>query len=76
MTELSENYAHYVSLSCAEELCWICKLDATHKIEEVIQHDDFERRGFHPLTNYLCCVHFALVMGPAAEQHCQVELDV
>jgi hypothetical protein len=39
-----------------------CGRAASHKIEEVIFDDDpFKAR--HPATNYLCCGHFARVMG-------------
>lgn len=57
-----------------------CGALASHKVEEM-RHSylrrvpdeilaEYERRGLpfrrHPLTQYVCCEHFALLMGPAS----------
>jgi hypothetical protein len=55
---------HYVSRCCIGERCRICGQPAPHKVEEVIFEDD-PTRPRHPFTTYLCCAHFALVMGNA-----------
>lgn len=57
---------------CAtEEPCAMCDRQAAHKVAE----DDSRNRGLfrrHPLTNYLCCEHFTLVMGSlAARMGCE-----
>jgi hypothetical protein len=55
---------HFVSASCAGERCR-CGSAATHKLSEVIQHDDPDRVR-HELVAYVCCDHFEQVVGPAA----------
>lgn len=53
---------------CVGEVCGVttasgrCRADATHKVEEEILDGAIR----HNLTQYVCCKHFALVMGPAA----------
>jgi len=63
---------HFVSASCGGEWCAIhyrrnpaLKVDATHKVEETILHDD-PLPIRHPLVAYLCCSCFVEVVGPAA----------
>jgi len=61
---------HFVSGSCRGERCSVCLrqkmlVDATHKIGEEIPHDD-PNRGRHELTAYVCCDHYAMIMGPSA----------
>jgi hypothetical protein len=62
---------HYVSKSCAGERCGPClrnngeRVPATHKVGEEIPFDDpLPMR--HNLTQYVCCMHFTRIMGPAA----------
>ena len=55
---------HFVSGSCRGEKCR-CGMDATHKIEETIFHDDPNQLR-HPLTAYVCCLHFTEIMGFAS----------
>lgn len=52
--------------AAAEEKCSVCNQQATHKVAEVT--DDAR----HPLTNYLCCADFGMVMGPVAQRVCQL----
>ncbi len=56
---------HFVSASCKNEKCRICKAPATHKAGEEISADDPNptRRN---LTAYLCCEHFRIIFGNAA----------
>jgi hypothetical protein len=55
---------HFVSSNCRGEICRICSRPATHRVAEEIPFDDPEpSRG--RLTAYLCCSHFALVIGPS-----------
>lgn len=56
---------HFVSASLAQQVCSVCGKPATHKIGEEHGSDD-RRRIFHNLTNWLCCQHFRMVIGPAA----------
>lgn len=60
---------HFISAACRGESCVICGKPATHKLGEEIR---FPR---HNLTNYVCCVHFTLVVGPAAPCD-QVKKDI
>jgi len=53
--------------SAMEETCRLCGKMATHKVEEVLP--DGEKR--HPYSNYLCCHHFGIVLGPGAERYCK-----
>lgn len=47
---------------CDGETCALCSAEAVAKISEEIACDDpFPDR--HPLTSYLCRMHFRLVMG-------------
>ena len=52
----------FVSGYCQGEKCY-CGDPASHKVEEVIFHDD-PLPGRHPLTAYVCDVHFRRLMGP------------
>ncbi len=55
---------HFVSAVCEGEICR-CGKPATHKVAEVIlDWGDPERR--HELTSYVCCEHFAWLMGSTA----------
>ncbi len=59
---------HFVSASCGGEHCGMCQregvtTDAAHKVGEEIPHDDPMRFG-HNLTQYVCCRHFAMIVGP------------
>lgn len=53
---------HFVSTSCEGEKCSICKKPATHKVAEVILHDDPNKMR-HEFTAYVCCEHFKLIFG-------------
>lgn len=55
----------FVSACCEGERCRICGNPAEHKVEETIFHDD-PMPVRHPLTAYICHVHFVTLMGPAA----------
>ena len=54
---------HFVSSSCAGEIC-SCGAGATHKVGEVIMHDDPDKMR-HEYTAYVCCDCFQAIMGPA-----------
>lgn len=41
-------------------------MPATHKVEEEIFSDDTNPIR-HPLTQYICCRHFVMLMGLAAK---------
>lgn len=64
---------HFVSASCQGETCNLrvtepprrCGKPATHKVGEEILHDD-PNQIRHNLTAYVCCSHFARIVGPAA----------
>lgn len=61
---------HWVGPECGGETCRPCfeagvTQRATHKLgEEISALDPNGRR--HPLTAYVCCGHFRLIVGPAA----------
>lgn len=60
---------HFVSAHCAGESCGMCRRDgrdtpATHKLGELIPIDD-TRQIRHNATQYVCCRHFAEVIGHA-----------
>lgn len=57
---------HFVSSACKGEFCRVCKKPATHKLGEEIQFDD-PQPARHNLTAYVCCLHFGIIVGPAAE---------
>ena len=65
---------HFVSKSCAGETCGICwrglglHTPASHKVGEEIPHDE-PKIYRHNLTQYVCCLHFAQILGPAAPCH-------
>ena len=54
------NVTHMVKSWCGQERCHHegCREVATHKVDEVSGPEDV-----HPLTAYLCCVHFREIMG-------------
>lgn len=54
--------AHFVSGSCAGEVCRRCSEPATHKLGEEIPHDD-PLPSRHNLTAYVCCIHFVEIVG-------------
>lgn len=55
---------HFVSKSTIDERCSICGEPATHKVGEIIPHDDpFNLR--HNFTAYVCCDHFKQIFGGA-----------
>lgn len=65
---------HFVSASCEGEACGIClreggmprqQAQATHKVGEEILRDD-PNPARHNLTQYVCCWHYRLIVGPAA----------
>lgn len=62
---MSDLFPHAVSPYLEGAKCVICGQQATHKVCEECYKDD---PGFHglPLSNYVCCEHFVLIMGPAA----------
>jgi hypothetical protein len=61
------------------------KVEPTHKVGEEFFHDmteivpefgnvdPYEYFVRHNLTQYLCCEHFAAVMGPLAAQWCGIQ---
>lgn len=52
----------FVSGTCEGERCR-CGAPAQHKVEESVAYDDpFPNR--HPLTAYVCDLHFRAIMGP------------
>ena len=58
---------HFVSQSCIGEDCGMCRREnlitqATHKLGEEIP-DDYRGLPRHNLTQYVCCRHFALIVG-------------
>ena len=55
---------HFVSASCLGEYCNCCGEPATHKVAEVILHDDPVQIR-HEYTAYICCGCFQMIMGPA-----------
>ncbi len=70
---------HFVSAMYLGESCGPCRregrsTDATHKIGEEIAFDDPSDRDRHNLTQYVCCEHYARLMGPLAERGCGVVL--
>lgn len=57
---------HSVSSYCEGEVCGPClrsvhKTGATHKISEELMPDEEQAR--HPLSQYVCCTHFKMLMG-------------
>lgn len=56
--------SHFVSATCKGERCR-CGAAATHKLGEEIPPDD-PLPNRHELTAYVCCRHFAEVVGIAA----------
>lgn len=67
--------SHKIPKACGGEVCRVCKAPAAHKVEETPLIDPVEYPPgtpiypwavpFHPLTAYLCCEHFTMIMGPA-----------
>ena len=60
---------HFVSASCNGELCGMCyredacsNIPAMHKLGEEMPYDYPMVR--HNATQYVCCKHFAIVVGP------------
>lgn len=63
---------HFLSETCVGEVCGMCWREsgdpsqlptpATHKIGEEIPYDDPNQMR-HNLTQYVCCAHFAAIMG-------------
>lgn len=51
--------AHFVPEWCFGEACRICDQPASHKVEESMADNR------HPFTAYVCCEHFAMIMGDA-----------
>ena len=63
---------HFVSATCEGERCRRCGKPATHKVGEELAPDaPRENTMVHNLTAYMCCEHFAQLMGRAAL--CDVE---
>ncbi len=75
---------HFVSGSCEGVVCGhadldganhasdgvrICGQPATHKVGEVIMHDD-PNPNRHNLTMYVCCKHFGEILGSWAREIC------
>lgn len=65
--------SHFVSSACAGEVCnfrigigGACGTPATHKVGEEIMHDD-PNPARHNLVAYLCCHHFARVVGQVCQ---------
>jgi hypothetical protein len=53
---------HFVSACCGSHRCSVCREAATHKLEETIFDDDPAQMR-HPLTAYVCCEHFRMIVG-------------
>lgn len=58
-------------------MCWRegANIPATHKVGEEIQDD--QPRVVHNLTQYICCEHFAMIVGPESARTyrgCEVTL--
>lgn len=62
--------SQYISEYTKGEKCRICKKPASHKLEEVIFDDD-PNIARHSYRAYVCCIHFILIMGPAAKKYCE-----
>lgn len=66
-------WGHFVSVTTEGESCSMCGLPAAHKVAEQIPPDDpsqentqvFPRSGRFPLAAYVCCFHFAELLGSA-----------
>lgn len=63
---------HFVSETCHGEPCGMCyrqfrTVPATHKVGEEIP-GDFPDVATHNLTQYVCCQHFAEIMGAATSR--------
>ena len=58
--------AHVVSPLCEGETCRFdrCGAAATHKVGEELPRDDASPVR-HPLTAYVCCLHFRAIFGAA-----------
>lgn len=58
--------AHEVSSLCRGETCRFdgCGAAATHKVREELPHDD-PNPARHPLTAYVCCLHFRAIFSAA-----------
>lgn len=56
---------HFVSASCAQEFCRVCREPASHKLGEELAFDD-PNPSRHNLTSYVCCNHFTMIVGTAA----------
>lgn len=60
---------HFVSKTTVGESCGMCwrilgqRIDASHKVGEEIPHDAPRTFG-HNATQYVCCVHFAMIVSP------------
>lgn len=50
-------------------------LDSLNAQAETGNPDMYATNYRHNLTQYLCCEHFAAVMGPLASQWCKLEED-
>lgn len=68
---------HFVSASCKGEFCGMCyreeplvRIPASHKVGEEFASDDPSQMR-HNLTQYVCCLHFKMIVGPAAK--CGIE---
>ena len=61
-------YEHPSPLASGER-CYMCPKAwgpaATHKVSEVTNY------ARHPLTTFVCCGHFAMIMGPLAGEMCR-----
>jgi hypothetical protein len=77
---------HYVPDSAEGERCGVvgCSSPAKHKVEEVMPNENFKSIEDmlnskyvirHPLTTYLCCHHFSLLMGSTAREICDSARD-
>lgn len=72
---------HPVSKFCGGKVCGPClryrheRVPATHKLAEDIPPDDpLPHR--HELTQYVCCAHYAMTMGPVAPCYAGVVADI
>lgn len=75
---------HWVSKTCGGEHCSLCGRPASHKVGEEIppdvlgiedilkqeQGEYYQIAGRHNLTAYVCCRHFAALMGATASRLC------
>lgn len=60
----AEDPWRHVPIESAEGEHCFCGQPASHKVEEVTD------QARHPFTRYVCCKHFAALMGKVASRWC------